>query len=216
MALAMMLGLGIAAAQENRSVDGEDLGASDWQVIAPGESEFHRSSNTNFFDMQRNELPDRVQESWRHPDNRRHGPLITMFYERLHGNFFAAEMFEADFRSVFDLAFASRGVNLDDARVVALDPKAKAAFISYASTTCVFVMRMFGPITESHAPSNGDRSARLFVCQRGDTDENFLGDLAISMLSALKQDSHEIGVPGRTAPPLQQLLDRLFTREEAA
>ncbi|MBT5945609.1 MAG: hypothetical protein HOK98_08385 [Rhodospirillaceae bacterium] len=214
--VAILLGVGTGAAQENRSVDGEELGASNWHVIAPDDSEFRGSRNAGAFAMLRNELPDRLQESWRHPSNLPRGPLVTMFYERLHDNFFASEMFEADFRSVFNLAFAARGVDLDDARVVALDDKTKAAFVSYASTTCVFMMRVFGPVTEYGAISNGDRNARLFVCQRGEADENFLGELAISMLSTLTQDGQEIGIPGRSAPPLPELMERLFTREEKA
>jgi hypothetical protein len=214
--VAILLGIGTAAAQENRSVDGDDLGTSNWHVIPPGDSEFRGTRNASAFAILRNELPDRLQESWRHPGNLPRGPLVTMFYERLHDNFFAAEMFEVDFRSVFNLAFAAKGVDLDDARVVALDDKAKAAFVSYASTTCIFVMRVFGPVTDNDAISNGDRNARLFVCQRGDADEDFLGELAISMLSALTQDGQEIGIPSRSAPPLPELIERLFTREEKA
>ena len=214
--MALLLAAGSATAQENRSVDGEELGASNWHTITPDDSEFRGSRNAGVFAILRNELPDRIQESWRHPSNLPRGPLLTMFYERLHANFFASEMFEADFRSVFNLAFASHGVDLDDARVVALDDKARAAFVSYASTTCVFVMRVFGPVIGNDAISNGDRNARLFVCQRGEADEDFLGELAISMLSLLKQDGQGIGISGLAAPPLPELIERLFTREEAA
>ena len=211
-ALTLLLGAGTLAAQENRTVDGEELGTSNWHAIAPGDSEFRGSRHANAFAILRNELPDRIQESWRHPGNLPRGPLLTMFYERLHDNFFAAEMFDADFRSVFDLAFAAHGVDLDDARMVALDDKAKAAIVSYGTTTCIFVMHIFGPIDD--AVSIGDRNARLFVCQRGDGDEAFLGELAISMLSTLEQDGRNIGVPGRKARPLPELMDKLFTREE--
>jgi hypothetical protein len=208
--------IGPAMAQENRTVDGEELGVSDWHDIGPGDSEFRGSGIADAFAISRNELPGRVQESWRHPGNLPRGPLLTMFYERLDDSFFASEMFEADFRSVFDLAFAAKGVDLGDARVVALDNKSKAAFVSYDATSCVFVMRVFGPVSEHGKISNGDRNARLFVCQRGDADETFLGDLAISMLSALEQDGQGIGIPGRVTPPLPNLIERLFTREEAA
>ena len=208
--------IGPALAQENRTVDGEELGVSDWQDIGPGDSEFHGSRIAGAFAISRNELPDRVQESWRHPGNLPRGPLLTMFYERLRDSFFASEMFETDFRSVFDLAFAAKGVSLDDARVVALDDKSRAAFVSYDATSCVFVMRVFGPVSEHGEISNGDRNARLFVCQRGDADETFLGDLAMAMLSALEQNGQAIGIPGRATPPLPGLIDRLFTREEAA
>ncbi|MGB0571913.1 MAG: hypothetical protein ACPGQM_07550 [Alphaproteobacteria bacterium] len=125
-------------------------------------------------------------------------------------------MFETDFRSVFDLAFASKGVDLTDARVVALDDKSKAAFVSYDATSCIFVIRIFGSSSEHGRISNGDRNARLFLCQPGDVDETFLGDLAISMLSALEQNGQGIGIPGRATPPLPNLIYRLFTREEAA
>lgn len=211
-----LLCVGTAAAQENRSVDGEELGVSDWHVIGPGDSEFRGSRIADRFVIRRNELRDRTQESWLHPGNLPRGPLVTMFYERLHDNFFASEMFETDFRSVFDLAFAAKGVDLDDARVVALDARSRAAFVSYDATNCVFVMRVFGPLRDHGEISNGDRNARLFVCQRGDADEDFLGDLALSMLSALEQDGQGIGIPDRTAPPLPGLIERLFTREEAA
>ena len=215
-ACAILLSASAAAAQENRTVDGKELGTSNWHAITLGDSEFQGSRDAGDFLIQRNELPDRIQESWRHPDNAQHGPLVTMFYERLVDNFFAAELFEADFRRVFNSAFASRGVDLDDARVVNLEDRAKAAFISYAATHCVFVMRVFGPIVGRSGVSNGDRNARLFVCQRGEADENFLGELAISMLSTLTQDGQEIGIPGRSAPPLPELMERLFTREEKA
>lgn len=215
----ILLGADTAVAQENKTVDGTELGASDWRAITMGESEFVGSSDAGDFLILRNELPDRVQESWRHPDNAQHGPLVTMFYERLVDNFFAAALFEADFRRVFNSAFASRGVDLDDARIVDLDDKARAAFISYAATHCVFVMQFFGPVVESHDVSNGDRNARLFVCQRGDPDDAFLRDTALSMLSVLRQEGRNIGIPNRTdpnLPALPALIDRLFTAEEAA
>jgi len=214
--LAILFGAGAASAQENKTVDGRELGPSQWQAITLADSEFRESRDAEDFLILRNQLADRVQESWRHPDNAQHGPLVTMFYERLRDNFFASEMFDADFRSVFNLAFAARGVDLDDARVVTLDDKAKAAFVSYAATTCVFVMRVFGPVTGNNAQSNGDRNARMFVCQRGDAQESFLGELALSMLAILEQNGRKIGIPGRTAPPLPLLMDRLFTHEEAA
>ncbi len=213
---AILLGTGTSAAQENRTVDGKELGASNWHGISSADSEFQGSRDTGDFLILRNELPDRIQESWRHPHNSQHGPLVTMFYERLVDNFFATEMFEADFRSVFNLAFELRGVDLDDARVLPLDGKAKIAFISYATTRCVFVMRVFGPVVGSPKISNGDRNARLFVCQRGDPDEGFLRDTALSMLSALRQEGRNIGIPERTVPALPALIDRLFTPEEAA
>jgi hypothetical protein len=212
---AVMLGTSVAA-QENKTVDGTDLGPSEWRAIALGDSEFQESPDTGDFLIQRNELFDRVQESWRHPDNAQHGPLVTMFYERLVDNFFAAEMFEADFRRVFNSAFAARGVDLDDARVVDLDDRAKAAFISYAATRCIFIMRVFGPVVGSPRISNGDRNARLFVCQRGDPEDVLLRDTALSMLSILRQEGRDIGIPDNMAPPLPELLERLFTAEEAA
>ncbi len=215
-AMFALVSVSTASAQENRTVDGVELGTSNWHEIGPGDSEFRGSQIAEAFAIQRNELPDRVQESWRHPGNQSRGPLLTMFYERLHDNFFASEMFEADFRSVFDLAFAAKGANLADARVVALDGKSRAAFVSYDATSCVFVMRIFGPVTPHGEISNGDRNARLFVCQRGDADENFLRDLAVSMLSALEQDGQKIDIPDRTTPSLPSLIERLFTPEEAA
>lgn len=211
--IAILLFAASAPAQENRTVDGEELGTSNWQAITPGDSEFRGSRSANAFAILRNELPDRTQESWRHPGNRPRGPLLTMFYERLHDNFFAADLFDADFRSVFDLAFAAHGVSLDDARILALDDKAKAAFVSYGTTTCIFVMHIFGPI--DNALSIGDRNARLFVCQRGDGDEELLGALALSMLSVLMQDGQGIGVSSPSTPALTVLIDRLFTREES-
>lgn len=212
----ILLAAGGAPAQENRTVDGEELGVSNWYAITLEESEFRGSREAGAFAILRNELPDRIQESWRHPSNKPHGPLVTMFYERLHGNFFAASMFESDFRSVFNSAFAARGVNISDARVVTLSTGAKAAFISYASTRCVFVMRVFGPVAGSEALSNGDRNARLFVCQKGTADDALLNDLALSLLAVLRQDGREIGVPGPAARPLGSLIERLFTPEEAA
>ncbi|MDA0786231.1 MAG: hypothetical protein O3B37_08060 [Proteobacteria bacterium] len=214
--LAILLVTGTSAAQENRTVDGEELGASSWQGITLADSEFYGSRDTGDFLILRNELPDRIQESWRHPNNSQHGPLVTMFYERLVDNFFAAELFEADFRSVFNLAFEARGVDLDDARVVSLDANAKVAFISYAATRCVFVMRVFGPIGANSEIPNDDRNARLFVCQRGDPDDGFLRDIALSMLSTLQQEGRSIGIAGRPVSALPALIDRLFTPEEAA
>jgi hypothetical protein len=196
-------------------VDGKELGASNWYSITLDDSEFRGSRNAPDFLIRRNELPDRIQESWRHSSNTPHGPLVTMFYERLHDNFFASEMFETDFRSVFNLAFASRGVDLDDARVMVFEDTAKGAFVSYAATTCVFVMRVFGPINDNQAASNGDQNARLFVCQRGDADKALLGELAISMLSFLEHEGRGIGVPGRTVPPLPELRPALHKRRSS-
>lgn len=215
LSLVILLGAATAAAQENKTVDGVELGPSEWRAIGIGDSEFHGSSETSDFLILRNELSDRIQESWRHPDNAQHGPLLTMFYERLVDNFFAAEMFEADFRRVFNSAFASRGVDLDDARVEILDDRAKAAFISYAATRCIFAMRLFGPVAGGPEVSNGDRNARLFVCARGDPDDGLLRDTALSLLSVLRQEGQHIGIPGRPAPPLPALIERLFTPEEA-
>jgi len=215
LSLAILLGAGAAAAQENKTVDGTELGPSEWRAITLDDSEFQGSREVGDFLILRNELPDRVQESWRHPDNAQHGPLVTMFYERLVDNFFAAGMFAADFRSVFNSAFASRGVDLDDAHVVDLDARAKAAFVSYAATRCVFVMRVFGPVAGRAGVSNGDRNARLFACQRGDADFGFLRDTILSMLSVLRQDGRGMGIPGPTPPPLPELIKKFFTPEEA-
>lgn len=215
-ALVLFLSAGPLAAQENRTVDGTALGPSEWRAIGLGDSEFRGSSDAGDFLILRNALSDRAQESWRHPDNAQHGPLVTMFYERLVDNFFAARMFEADFRSVFNAAFAARGVDLDDARVENLDARAKAAFVTYAATRCVFVMRVFGPVIDNPAQSNGDRNARLFVCKRGNPDDALLRDTALSMLAVLRQGNRDIGIPDRKTRPLPTLIEELFTAEEPA
>lgn len=214
--LAVAILSGSASAQENRTVDGDPLGTPNWHAIAPGASELHGGRAAEAFAIQRNEFPDRTQESWRHPNNEKHGPLLTMFYERLHDSFFASNMFESDFESVFNSAFAARGVDISDARILTLDGNAKAAFISYASTRCVFVMRVFGPLSGREAISNGDRNLRVFVCEKRKADDDFLGDLAKAMLFTFTRNDDGRGVSARRPAQLQELIDRLFTPEEAA
>ncbi|MGB0627199.1 MAG: hypothetical protein ACPGQ5_11580 [Alphaproteobacteria bacterium] len=201
-----------ANAQENRTVDGDALGRSAWHPVPPAASELRAVAGTENFIILRNVLRDRVQESWRHRDNKPHGPIATIFYERLSDNFFASQMYDADFRSVFDAAFAARGVDLDDADVTVIDARTRAATVSYRATTCVFVLRVFGPIADnpiSAAESNGDRNARIFVCAQNVTDQAPLRDTATAMLSIL-------GAEGGRPDSLPALLEKLFESEKGA
>jgi hypothetical protein len=201
-----------AHAQNNRTVDGEALGQPAWHPVPPAASELEAIPGTENFIILRNILRDRVQESWRHRDNKLHGPLATIFYERLSDNFFASQMYDADFRSVFDTAFAARGVDLDDADVTVIDARTRAATVSYRATTCVFVLRVFGHIADnpiSAAESNGDRNARIFVCAQNVADQAPLRDTATAMLSIL-------GAEGDRPDSLPALLEKLFDSEKGA
>lgn len=207
-----LLAAGSAAAQENRTVDGEALGASAWHPISPAASELPSIPGTDDFILLRNALPDRVQESWRHPDNKPHGPLATIFYERLTEDFFSSQLFAQDFRDVFNAAFASRGVRLADADVDVIDGRTRIAKVEYGNSRCAFILRVFGPVDDnpiSAAESNGDRNARIFVCAQGKADTDLLEATARAMLPLFGAEAPESGV-------LPDLLKRLFTSEKGA
>lgn len=196
-------------AQENRTVDGRELGTSQWQSITLAESEFRDSSKLDPFLILRNSLPDRIQESWRLEQNRQHGPLVVLFYERLHANYFSTEAFDTDFQQVFDSAFASRGVTVADARVEKFGRGGKAAYVSYESTQCLLVMRIFGHAASSSTDFSGDRNLRIFVCHQRD-EETLLTDTAIALMAVLEQDGRDLRLPGRETAPFFELVVRLF------
>lgn len=190
-------------------MDGRDLGTSQWQSITLADSEFQESRNLDPFLILRNKLPDRIQESWRLKENQQHGPLVVMFYERLHTGFFSDTTLDKDFEQVFDSAFTSRGVTYADARVEAFGRGGKAAYVTYGNTRCLLIMRIFGHAAAGSTDFSGDRNMRIFVCQRRDNDE-LLSGVAVALMAALEQDGRSLRLPGHEASPFYELVVRLF------
>lgn len=198
-----------ATAQQSRSVDGQIIGTATWQTISVSESAF-RGEALDTFAVAQKKLPDRIQESWRDQRNLNNGPLITMFYERLHTQYFSEDSLDRDFRTILSNQFKTRGVSVDDIEIVRVARAFKGADVAYGATRCFVAIRLMGDSSFEAPGFTGNENLRVFVCQKNSAERQNLKATALALVSELERDGKRLRTPGRSPGSYQALSGKLF------
>lgn len=198
-----------SSAEDTRTVNGVTFGSADWKKITLNESDFRGSAYKAFIISQR-KLPDRIQESWRDPRNQQNGPLVTMFYERLHTSYFSDISFDNSFEKILRGAFVKHGASIDGLEFERIGRAFKGTFVSYGNTTCFASLRIAGRSSGDLTGFTGDESSRVFVCDHNSADRTTLKNIALSFYAGLQRDGRSVRVPSGSPSSYETASAALF------